>query len=222
METGINKSLFTLIAVVIFGIFLSLSYWMFQDELKSVLGSVIDNTSEKTSMKIAEEFLVPTDSKYFSFDSNSGTITYFDISAGKDIIIPEFINGVKVTSIGPKAFSDIQLNSVYLPDTITFLGNESFWNCGLKEIRLSNNLEVISSSALAWNKLTELELPESLTILGSGSLRGNYLTTIRVPEGVTTLNDSVFSHNRFTSIELPKSFENTAIINKFIDYIFKR
>ena len=46
METGSNKSLFTLIAVVIFGIFLSLSYWLFKDELTSVLGSVIDKTSE--------------------------------------------------------------------------------------------------------------------------------------------------------------------------------
>lgn len=31
METGSNKSLFTYVAVVIFGIFLSLSYWLFQD-----------------------------------------------------------------------------------------------------------------------------------------------------------------------------------------------
>lgn len=31
METGSNKSLFTYVAVVIFGIFLGLSYWLFQD-----------------------------------------------------------------------------------------------------------------------------------------------------------------------------------------------
>ena len=42
METGSNKSLFTLLAVVIFGVFLSLSYWMFQDELTNVLGSVLE------------------------------------------------------------------------------------------------------------------------------------------------------------------------------------
>ena len=39
MESGSNKSLFTLIAVVVFGIFLSLSYWMFQDEFKGVLAN---------------------------------------------------------------------------------------------------------------------------------------------------------------------------------------
>ena len=45
MDTGSNKSLFTLIAVVIFGIFLSLSYWMFQDELKNVLADVMGNVT---------------------------------------------------------------------------------------------------------------------------------------------------------------------------------
>ena len=49
METGSNKSLFTLIAVVIFGVFLSLSYWLFQDELVSVLASVMESTSEMTN-----------------------------------------------------------------------------------------------------------------------------------------------------------------------------
>ena len=49
METGSNKSLFTLIAVVIFGIFLSLSYWLFQDELKNVLADVMDKTSESVN-----------------------------------------------------------------------------------------------------------------------------------------------------------------------------
>ena len=47
IEGGSNKSLFTLIAVVIFGIFLSLSYWLFQDEMKGVLGSVLDGVGMK-------------------------------------------------------------------------------------------------------------------------------------------------------------------------------
>ena len=48
METGSNKSLFTLIAVVIFGIVLSLSYWLFQDEMQNVLATVMDKTGERT------------------------------------------------------------------------------------------------------------------------------------------------------------------------------
>lgn len=218
METGSNKSLYTLIAVVVFGIFLSLSYWLLQDELKSTLASVMDKTSETTSIKESEAFLVETDSKYFNFNTSTGTILSYDVSGGKDVIIPKVINGVVVTGIGPSAFSKVPLNSVFLPDTITFLGTNAFWSCGLKSIRLSSTLTTISDSALAWNQLTEIDLPDSLLILGGGSLRGNQLTNIRVPEGVTELNATVFSHNRFTTIELPKSFENTETIDQFIDY----
>ena len=53
MEKGSNKSLFTLVAVVIFGIFLSLSYWLFSDEMKSVLADVMDNAADSTSQQIS-------------------------------------------------------------------------------------------------------------------------------------------------------------------------
>ena len=57
MERGSNKSLFTLIAVVIFGIFLSLSYWLFQDELSSVLASVVSKTSQSVNTKLSQQRL---------------------------------------------------------------------------------------------------------------------------------------------------------------------
>ena len=52
MEQGSSKSLFVMIAVVIFGIFLSLSYWMFAGEFKTILEDVFQNTSTKTMNKI--------------------------------------------------------------------------------------------------------------------------------------------------------------------------
>lgn len=56
MEGGSNKSLYTLLAVIVFGIFLSLSYFMFQDQLKGVLATVLDGTSER-----ADDIYSPVD-----------------------------------------------------------------------------------------------------------------------------------------------------------------
>ena len=53
MEGGVNKSLFTLIAVVVFGIFLSLSYWLFQDEFKGVLATTLFGTSFSIDKKVS-------------------------------------------------------------------------------------------------------------------------------------------------------------------------
>lgn len=55
MESGSNKSLFTLLAVVVFGIFLSLSYFMFKDNLKGVLADVMGKSSVTISQKMEYE-----------------------------------------------------------------------------------------------------------------------------------------------------------------------
>ena len=61
MESGSNKSLFTLLAVIVFGIFLSLSYFLFKDNLKGVLADVMNKSSVTISQKMEYEF---SDFKY--------------------------------------------------------------------------------------------------------------------------------------------------------------
>ena len=77
MDTGSNKSLFTLLAVVIFGIFLSLSYWLFQDELKGVLASVMDGTSQKTEENLKRMY--PTKTVAFDGSSFNNTTLTLDV-----------------------------------------------------------------------------------------------------------------------------------------------
>lgn len=72
---GSNKSLYTLIAVVVFGIFLSLSYFLFQDSLKGVLADVLNKTSQSAETKLGDSLKV----NYFP-DPNfrdTNTLTYF-------------------------------------------------------------------------------------------------------------------------------------------------
>lgn len=83
METGSSKSLYTLIAVVIFGIFLALSYWLFGDQLQGVLGSVTGDASytmdRKLSITLGEEIGEPKDWKSHltsSYSNSNGVITF--------------------------------------------------------------------------------------------------------------------------------------------------
>lgn len=121
MEIGSNKSLYTLIAVVVFGIFLSLSYYLYQDQLKGVLASVLDKTSQSVDRKLVSN-LESTSPIFFDTVTNPQgtiTITSYDTSGGKDVVIPSEINGVPVTTIGPQAFLNAGLTSIKLPNTIT-------------------------------------------------------------------------------------------------------
>ena len=47
MDDGANKALFVLIAVVIFGIFLAIAYWMFDKEFKDILKGVMTKVGTK-------------------------------------------------------------------------------------------------------------------------------------------------------------------------------
>ena len=65
------------------------------------------------------------------FVTNSNIIESYDQSCGNDIIIPQIINGTKITKIAPNAFSNMNINSVIIQDNIEEIGNESFFNSSI-------------------------------------------------------------------------------------------
>ena len=73
-----------------------------------------------------------------------------------DVVIPEHIDGLPVTSIGAEAFAGMRMSSVSIPDSVTSIGNMAFFG----------------------NRLTVAVLPYSLKYIGYGALRISvYLNT---------------------------------------------
>ena len=191
IENGTNKSLFTLIAVVVFGIFLSLSYWLFQDQFKGVLGSVMDGVSSGTLVTmdkslVSEHVLVPNAESDFYFTKSMGAITGYK-GTREDVVIPSTIAGISVKIIADEAFMDKGLTSVYIPDGVTIIGARSFYGLNkstLTSVRLPEDLYSIGDNAFMYNKLTSINLPESLKIIKRSSFAVNDLIHITLPEGL--------------------------------------
>lgn len=194
MESGSNKSLYTLIAVVVFGIFLSLSYFLFQDNLKGVLADVMDGTSQSISTKLMYNGLYATESKYFAvLDNGDGSckITGYSTAGGTVVNIPESINGMVVTGVGVNAFSGRGLTSVIMPDTILNLDHYAFaWNPNLTSVILSNKLTYIGFHAFNGCKLSSLTIPTTITGLGHAFVAGNPLTELNIPLSMKTFLES--------------------------------
>lgn len=118
MDSGTNKGLFTLITVVIFGIFLSISYWLFQDSLKGVLADVLDKTSQSVDSKTVFGGNVFPDS-YFT---QASTLTNFGARSftTKSLDLTTVYNGsnaMKVTFNGDGRVTTYANDFVfYLPD----------------------------------------------------------------------------------------------------------
>lgn len=223
MDGGSNKALFTLLAVIIFGIFLSLSYWLFQGEFKLILADVMDSAAQSTDVKLSTLFnseVQPTPANYFIFEPSTGTITGYLDAGPKDVIIPTTIDGITVKELGNYAFRNKLLTSV--TNTVTSIGYYAFEYNYLTSITIPDSVTIINPGAFRVNQLTNLTLSNSLTIIGYNAFETNQLTTVLIPSSVLSIDSSTFGDNPLTSASVPTSthiypmaFPTSTVITKY-------
>ena len=120
------------------------------------------------------------------------------IGTTQDVVIPESILGLPVTSIadgrhiyngqGTGVFSSQGLTNVIIPNSITYIGDYAF----------------------AYNELSNITIPNSVTSIGSDAFFGNLLTSIIIPDSVTTMGADAFYGNSLTSITIGSSVNITS------------
>jgi hypothetical protein len=120
----------------------------------------------------------------------------------KDVAIPEVINGIPVTAIDRRAFRNLELSSVTIPETVRFIGELAFADNELTRIVLTEGLAVIGVSAFANNKLTEIVIPDSVTAIRYGAFNKNPVTTISISNRVKAVMPRVFSKNALSQITI--------------------
>ena len=165
----------------------------------------------------------PSDPSIFDFDPETGTISlkgavcmywferYDDnsqITRLKKIVVPEEIDGVKVTTIGYMkqimsnahggiAFADPYVEKIVLPNTIVKIGQDAFAGCSnLKSVNIPDSVTSIGAHAFYnCNSLKSIEIPDSVTtdieektFLGCSSLEN-----IRLPNTIRKFGYYAFS-----------------------------
>ena len=107
----------------------------------------------------------------------------------KDVVIPKTINGITATGIWEWVFSDKQLTSVVIPNSITSIG----WN------------------AFSKNQLTNVEIPNGVTSIGNYAFEHNKLTSVVIPNGVTSIGEYAFADNQLTSVTIKNNKYNVSL-----------
>ncbi len=147
---------------------------------------------------------------------NEGNIYITDgPGIGKDVVIPEQIDGIPVTGIGASAFTwKKNIETVVIPGTVTYIGGNAFNNCtNLKSVTINGDAQYdedigIGAGAFAsCSSLVSINLPQKLPKLGENAFNGcAALQSITIPPTLTTIENSTFSGCRsLTSIDLPES-----------------
>ncbi len=131
-----------------------------------------------------------------SYTSDDSTITITDCETSvTNVVIPDTINDLPVTSIGNYAFySCADLSNVTIPNSITNIGNSAFLNCiSLSSIVIPDS--VINMGYWTFQSCTNLSnatLGNSITRIGGAFNKCTSLKSITIPDSVTSIGWSSF------------------------------
>ena len=148
---------------------------------------VVENNIETTTS---------TKESSFEFNSDKGMITKF-LGTESDVVIPDTINGISVTSIGTSAFSlNSEVKSVIIPKSVKSIGFQSFFGCSaLENVVIPEGVERIEYDAFnsCW-VLPKIKLPNSLKYIGRSAFHNcNTIKEMTIPENVSNITLNPFS-----------------------------
>lgn len=130
------------------------------------------------------------------------TITGYNQSGPRSVIIPEQIEGRPVTFIGLKAFFDGRLTSVTIPNSVTLIGYGAFSSNQLTRVNIGNGVETIGEYGFSNNLLTSVAIPNSVINIAGGAFRHNRLTSVTIPDSVRSIGVGAFYDNQLTSLTI--------------------
>ena len=123
-------------------------------------------------------------------------ITGYEGEQPANMILPEKINGISVTSIGGSAFFGCRiLRSVTIPDSVTSIGSSAFSDCSrLTSVTIPEGVTSIGNSAFSdCSSLTSVTIPNSVTSIGSYAFSDcSSLTSVTIPNSVTDIGNFAF------------------------------
>lgn len=166
----------------------------------------------------------------FDWTTNSGGIQITGYTGpGGEVVVPDMITGLPVTSIGDYAFYQKALTGITFPNTLTNVGTSAFHYCGsltnvslptalenienyafyhcdgLTNLQMGANLKAIGDRAFGGcSKLASITFPNSLQRIGESAFEScGELTTVVIPDSVTHLGDYAFLYDyKITSVTI--------------------
>ena len=113
-----------------------------------------------------------------------------------DLVIPEEIDGMLVSSIAGEAFSGCEgITSISIPDTVMHIGDNAFSYCGsLEEVTIGIGAKEIPDHAfMGCTSLKKVTIGRSVERIGEFAFSGCMaLEDPEIPDSVTSIGDNAF------------------------------
>ncbi len=130
----------------------------------------------------------------FTYTTNNGAITITGYTGpGGAVTIPSAIDELPVTDLGTDAFSEDDIASVTIPNSVTTVGDYAFYNCDdLTNVTIGANVTSIGAYAFSGTEF----LDSSLWPIGQSLPQvpqGCPLASVSIPQSVTNIGAGAFT-----------------------------
>ncbi len=146
----------------------------------------------------------------FEFDSSTGTITAYALSAPKVVNIPQAIGGVAVLHIGHQAFYKKDLKEVNIPDGVQTIASSAFSENHITKLTIGKDVTSIGDWAFNGNPISEIIFPDGLQSIGESAFNACQISNIVLPSGMTSIAHGAFYGNKFTELTIGENITNIA------------
>ena len=147
-----------------------------------------------SNISFAEETYGDFEYSVLAYDSSIVITRYNGTEA--NVIIPEKINGKKVTSLGDGVFVDCEnIKSIKIPNSVTSIGKFTFARCyNLESVEIPNSVTSIKNNTFEHcESLKNIKIPNGVTSIGDYAFYGcSNLTNIEIPDSVTSIGHDAF------------------------------
>jgi hypothetical protein len=118
-----------------------------------------------------------------------------------------------VSSIGEWAFASNPLISVVIPDSVSSIGSFAFYhNYKLESVVIPNSLTVIQNYTFCYNyKLKSVVIPDSVKTIGNFAFYENQLSSVVIPDSVSSIGLMAFYENQLSSVVIPDSVKTIGL-----------
>ena len=163
-----------------------------------------------TAIGVAEEDRLDASGQWWYVLEGEGAFIFeYEGKLASDLVIPDELDGYPVTGFGNLVigWSNEELTSVSIPDTVTSIVDYAFMNCyELTSVKLPAGLLHVGESAFDGCYLTNLTLPDGLLSIGNRAFSTSLMESVTIPDSVTSIGDSVFEYcSNLTSATIPAS-----------------
>ena len=188
--------------------------------LKRTTGVLLSGLMVIGGMSVMTTAASALESGNYSYDVKDGEAEIIGYDGKeKEIVIPEEIDGYKVTAIGDYVFSyRTEVSEVKLPESLEEIGTEAFRNTSVKRIDIPDSVKKIGEEAFfECENLSEVKLPEGLKEIRYGTFESTAIKRIEIPDSVEKIGERAFWYCRnLSKVKFSKSLKE--IGNEAFEY----